>query len=165
MIALVLCTSLSAAPLAHEIAVSAVVGYQGPDTVVAGGFGGNLAYHLRVGDHFVAHAAAGPRLYLAPALEIDVGAGWSFPIGEHWRITTGLEGAMMAVGAVRRVSTDDITPIMGPPVAARIFVRPIEYQQDHLVVRALGLAAGVGLDAPAHSLAIGVNLFEVGWSI
>lgn len=145
----------------HEVGVGLAVGYQGGQTVVAGGLGGDLAYHLWW-DHLVAHVKVGPRLYLAPALEIDAGAGWAFDLGRGFSVTAGLEVAAMAGGVVRRISEVDADPVGRPPVAARVFVRPIELRTHGFQIRALGLAGGVGLDAPGRSLAIGVDLFEIG---
>jgi hypothetical protein len=149
--------------LRHELGVGLAVGYQGGAAVVAGGLGGDLSYRLGVGDHLVAHATVGPRLYLAPALEVGVGAGWVLPLGESFSVTIGAEVAAMAGGVVRRITELDTVPLAGPPLAARVFVRPVEVYRDELVVRVLGLGGGVGLDG--RSLAIGVDLFEVGLTL
>lgn len=162
MIALLVPLAL-AAP-AHEAYVSAGVGYQGGATVVAGGVGGSVGYRLWLGEQAAVHVDVGPRLFLVPAAEIDVGGSWSFLLGERWSISVGAELASMVGGSVRRITESDIDPLRGPPVAARVLVRPIEYRQHELTVRALGLSGGVGLDAPGRSLAVGVDLLEVGWA-
>ena len=160
---LVAILAANAAPVAHELGVGVGVGYQGGDTVVAGGLGGDVQYRLGVGDHLQVHARVGPRLYLAPALEADLGVGWRVPFGRGWSLTAGIEGAAMFGGVVRRVAADRIDPVLGAPWAVRVFVDPIEYRSGPFVVRTLGLAAGVGVDDPGGSLALGVHLFEVGF--
>ena len=133
-------------------------GYQG-GPVVAGGVGGDLGLRLHLGEVLAVHGSVATRLFLAPAVELDLGATVSAP-WDRYRPTMGLELAALGGGRVTRFEAGDTTLPTGPLWSVRGIVRPLAFAQDHWTIAGPALSVGVGLRG---GLALGVDLMQVGW--
>lgn len=147
--------------VAHEVYVHGGVGYHSGTRQLAVGLGGGAGYRLHLGDVLSLHADLASRFYVAPLLEVGLGAVASATAGA-WRPGVGLELAAFAGPRVRIVTVEDPMPVLGPAVGLRVLVRPLAFREDDWTVSALAVGWGRGLEAPGTTLSLGVDLLEIG---
>ena len=153
--------ALAAFALDHEVYAHGGVGYHSGSRQLAVGLGGGPGYRLHAGEVLALHAELAGRFYVAPLLELDVGAVASASVGA-WRPGVGLELATFVGERVRIVTDEAPEPVVGPAVGLRLLVRPLAFHRDGWTVSALQVGWGRGLEAPGDTLSLGVDLLEIG---